>query len=108
MTKGRKAILFSQQLAQQHYIDGGNNQIIIASDGQFKFEKDDQKLWKDRQSARPILISTIAFGSDKNAIKTLKSIAHIGKGSFIQIRSKEESGQKLLDEIKQRSKLDNR
>ncbi len=108
MTKGRKAILFSQQVAQQHFIEGGNNQIIIASDGQFKFEKEDQKLWKERQGHQAIVISTIAFGSDKNAIRTLKSIARVGKGSFIQIQTKEESRQKLLEEIKRRSKKDNR
>lgn len=108
MTKGRKAILFSQQLAQQHYLPDGNNQIIIASDGQFKFEKGDQKIFKDRQGNKPVIISTIAFGEDKTAIKTLKSIAGIGKGSFIRINTSNESASKLIEEIKLRSKKDNR
>lgn len=108
MTKGRKAILFSQQLAQKNFITGGNNQIIIATDGEFKFEKEDQKLWNQRQGIQPIVISTVAFGAEPSAIKNLKSLARKGKGSFIQVRNKEESKVKLLSEIQQRSKIDNR
>jgi Mg-chelatase subunit ChlD len=108
MTKGRKAILFSQQLAQKHFIAEGNNQIIIATDGEFKFEKEDQKLWNKGQGTQPIVISTVAFGGEPAAIKTLKSLAKKGNGSFIQVRNKEESKTKLLTEIQQRSKIDNR
>ena len=108
MTKGRKAILFSQQLAQKHFIAGGNNQIIIATDGEFRFEKDDQKLWNQRQGAQPIVISTVAFGGEPAALKNLKSLAKKGNGSFIQVRNKEESKTKLMAEIQQRSKIDNR
>jgi von Willebrand factor type A domain/Protein of unknown function (DUF1573) len=108
MTKGRKAILFSQQLAQKLFITEGNNQIIIATDGEFKFEKEDQKLWQQRQGTQPIVISTVAFGGDAAAIKNLKSLARKGKGSFIQVRNREESKTKLLSEIQQRSKIDNR
>ena len=108
MTKGRKAILFSQQIAQKHFISEGNNQIIIATDGEFKFEKEDQKLWNQRQGMQPIVISTVAFGGEPAAIKNLKSLAKKGNGSFIRVSNKEESKTKLLSEIQQRSKIDNR
>jgi Mg-chelatase subunit ChlD len=108
MTKGKKAILFSQQLAQKHFIEGGNNQIIIATDGQFRFEKEDQKLWNDRQGNKPVVISTLAFGGDKDAMHNLKSLARKGKGNFVQIRSKQDSREKLLEEIKQQSRKEER
>lgn len=108
MTKGKKAILFSQQLAQRHFIEGGNNQIIIATDGQFRFEKEDQKLWNERQGNKPVVISTLAFGEDKDAMHNLKSLARKGKGNFVQIRSKQDSREKLLEEIRQQSRKNQR
>ncbi|MBK6985902.1 MAG: VWA domain-containing protein [Bacteroidetes bacterium] len=43
MTKGNKAILFSLEVAIKNYISNGNNQIILATDGKFRFYPDDQK-----------------------------------------------------------------
>lgn len=106
MTKGRKAILFSQQLAQKHFISDGNNQIIIATDGQFRFEKEDQKLWNMRQGDKPIVISTLAFGNDRDAMQNLRTLARKGKGNFIQIVSKQDSREKLLEEIRDQSRRD--
>jgi Mg-chelatase subunit ChlD len=104
MTSGKTAILFSQQLAQKHFIHNGNNQIIIATDGEFKFTSEDYKVWKEKQGDKKIVLSTVAFGSDKPALKNLKEIAGKGGGSFIHIESKDGSEDKLLNEIKERSR----
>lgn len=103
MTAGRTAILYSQLLAQKHFIQGGNNQIIIATDGEFNFEQEDFLVWKKRQRDKKIVLSTVAFGEDRDAIKNLKEIAHKGEGSFIPIKSRKGSEEKLLEEIKMRS-----
>jgi Mg-chelatase subunit ChlD len=107
MTRGRKAIHFSQELAQRHFIKGGNNQIIMASDGKFKFEKEDEMKWKTQQGDRNIVLSTVAFGDDREAIRNLKDISSRGNGSFIHIRNSETGKEALLDEIKKRSRIRN-
>jgi Mg-chelatase subunit ChlD len=104
MTKGRKAILYSQAVAQKNYIDTGNNEIIIATDGKFRFEKEDQKLWNERQGEKKVILTTVVFGDDKEAISNLKDLARKGKGSFIHIKERNGSQDKLLEEIKFRSK----
>lgn len=104
MTAGKTAILYSQRLAQKHYIPSGNNQIIIATDGEFKFEQEDFLIWKKRQLDKKIILSTVAFGEDKEALKNLKEIARKGEGSFIPIKGRTGNEDKLLDEIKFRSK----
>jgi Mg-chelatase subunit ChlD len=104
MTSGKTAILTSQQVAQKHFIASGNNQIIIATDGEFKFTNEDFKLWKQRQAAKKIILTTVAFGEEKVAIKNLKEIADKGEGSFIQINQRNGSEEKLLTEIKNRSR----
>ncbi|MES2679167.1 MAG: VWA domain-containing protein [Bacteroidota bacterium] len=105
LTKGNKAILFSQLLAQKYYIRGGNNQILLATDGKFNFSNDNFKTWTERQQDKKIIISTVAFGDDKTAMKNLKEIAERGQGSFIHIKKRNGSHEKLLNEMKERSKI---
>lgn len=103
LTKGNKAILFSLDKALEHYIDGGNNQIILATDGKFRFYSEDQQKFIGKQGDKRVLLSTIAFGDDRDAMSNLKEIASIGKGNFIHIRSKSKAKDQLLNEIKENS-----
>ena len=104
LTKGNKAILFSQQLAQKHFIVEGNNQIIMATDGKFRFYSEDQNTWTQKQLDKKIVLTTVAFGNDRDAMKNLKEISEKGEGSFIHIKKRHGSEDKLLLEIKMRSK----
>lgn len=104
LTKGNKAILFSQQLAQKHFITEGNNQIIMATDGKFRFYSEDQNTWAQKQLDKKIVLTTVAFGNDRDAMKNLKEISEKGEGSFIHIKKRHGSEDKLLEEIKMRSK----
>lgn len=103
LTKGNKAILFSLDKALEHYIEGGNNQIILATDGKFRFYSEDQQKFLSKKAGKTVLLSTIAFGNDKDAMSNLKEIAEIGKGHFIHIRSKSKAREQLLDEIRENS-----
>jgi len=104
LTKGNKAILFSQQLAQKHFIKEGNNQIIMATDGKFRFYSEDQNTWTQKQMDKKIVLSTVAFGNDKDAMKNLREIADKGEGSFIHIKKRHGSQDKLIEEVKMRSR----
>lgn len=103
MTKGNKAILFSLDVAIKNYIPNGNNQIILATDGKFRFYPDDQKKYGLIKSDKNIKLSTMAFGNDKDAMKNLKEIAEIGKGNFIHIKHKNKAEEQLMEEIKKNS-----
>lgn len=103
LTKGRKAILFSLDVALMNYIENGNNQIILTTDGKFRFYPDDQKLYLAKQGTKSVKLSTMAFGNDKEAMKNLKEIAEIGKGNFIHIKNRQSAKEQLLEEIKKNS-----
>ncbi len=103
MTKGNKAILFSLDVAMKNYISNGNNQIILATDGKFRFYPDDQKKYSLNKGDKNIKLSTIAFGNDKDAMKNLKEIAEIGKGNFIHIKNRNKAKEQLMEEIKENS-----
>jgi Mg-chelatase subunit ChlD len=103
MTKGAKGILFSLDVALKNYISNGNNQIILATDGKFRFYPDDQKKYIEKQGDKRVKLSTMAFGNDKDAMKNLKDIAEIGNGNFIHIKNRSKAKEQLLDEIKANS-----
>jgi len=103
LTKGKKAILFSLDVALMNYIPNGNNQIILTTDGKFRFYPDDQKLYLAKQGDKSVKLSTMAFGNDKEAMKNLQEIAENGKGNFIHIKNRLKAKEQLLDEIKQNS-----
>ncbi len=104
LTKASQAILKSQNLTQKYFIPEGNNQIILATDGKFKFYEADQKKWRSNQGNKKIILTTVAFGVDKEAIKNLKELAQMCGGSFIHIKKSHGSEEVLLEEIRMRSK----
>ncbi len=103
LTKGNKAILFSLDIALKNYLANGNNQIILATDGKFRFYSEDQQKYIAKQGERTVKLSTMAFGNDKDALKNLKEIAEIGKGNFIHIKNRSKAKEQLLEEIKKNS-----
>ncbi len=104
LTKGRQAILKSTDIVLRNYIDGGNNQIIMATDGKFNFYSEDEKQFLAKQMNKPLVLTTVGFGNDKDAIKTLKTISEKGNGSFIHVKKRSNCSELLMKEIKLRSK----
>ncbi len=104
LTKGNKAILASLDLTLKHYLPEGNNQIILATDGEFRIVEADYKNWDAKVGTKSVVVSTVGFGDEKVATKKLKDIAKKGRGSFIQIKSRKACELLLLDEIKSKSK----
>jgi Mg-chelatase subunit ChlD len=106
-TKGNKAIVKCQTVAQNNFIKNGNNIIFLCTDGEFGFYKKDQEQFLNSQVNGKVILTTVAFGDDKKAMDNLKRISKIGEGSFIQIKNNSSYEEKLLNEIKQRSLIKN-
>ncbi|MBK9285974.1 MAG: VWA domain-containing protein [Sphingobacteriaceae bacterium] len=102
-TKGRKAIFKAREVAEKHFITEGNNQIFLATDGMFYFYDKDKLDWKNRNANKKIVLTTVAFGNDKSALKNLKEIAQASEGSYIKIKGRKNE-EELLEEVKLRSK----
>ena len=104
ITRGNKAIHFATDLAVKHYLEQGNNQIILATDGEFPFSERDYKTWNEKIGNRQIVLSVLAFGNEKKALENLKEISRKGKGSFVQVKTREMAQNAVLEEIKSRSR----
>ncbi|MDA3882814.1 MAG: DUF1573 domain-containing protein [Bacteroidales bacterium] len=108
LTDGVRGLERAYNLSQSGYIFDGNNQIILATDGEFsgsqQSEPEIMKLIKEN-SNHGIFISIISFGDDKEALSRLRKIARIGKGSYIHIENTNDTPEIILEEIKGRSKI---
>ncbi|NNF02552.1 MAG: VWA domain-containing protein, partial [Bacteroidia bacterium] len=105
-TTGGKGIKKAYQVASKNFIEGGNNQIIIATDGAFNVNPDDKSFLKlaNRYAKKGIILSVVGIKNPEYTIKGLKALAKHGKGSYIVLNSWEDDSSELLEEIKLRSK----
>ncbi|MCF8465739.1 MAG: DUF1573 domain-containing protein [Flavobacteriales bacterium] len=105
-TNGVKGMETAYESLEKQLIEGGNNQLIIATDGKFnssKFSENEAvQLVKDN-SDKGIVLSIIGFGEDKEAGRLMKKLADLGEGSFLQVRDNEDPTELLAEEIKLRS-----
>lgn len=105
-TNGVKGMETAYESLEKQLISGGNNQLIIATDGKFnssKFsEKEAVQMVKDN-SDKGIVLSIIGFGDDKEAARLMRKLANLGGGSFLQVDKHQDPTELLADEIKLRS-----
>lgn len=101
-TDGRTAIKMAYSVADGNYIRGGNNRIILATDGEFAMDEQTQKLIKEF-SGKDIFLTVFNFGKGTGASKTLENLAKLGKGNYEAI-SRENVDVKLINEAKAKRK----
>jgi hypothetical protein len=106
ITRGVKGLNTAYELARQNYIDGGNNQVILMTDGEFSEKGLSDSYYIEmlsRQASGGISISILGFGINQEAIDRMKLMCRSGNGSFILVRSDEFVKDALIDEIKAKS-----
>lgn len=92
--------------AIDQYIEGGNNQVIVVTDGIFNGTNSNPQQVKSLIKAyndRGIVLSVVGFGKDQQAIQQMTHMAETGKGSFIPFDNGASARPKLIEEIKTRS-----
>ncbi|MCF8462254.1 MAG: DUF1573 domain-containing protein [Flavobacteriales bacterium] len=105
-TNGVKGMETAYESLETQLIEGGNNQLIIATDGKFnssKFSENEAVQMVKDNSDKGIVLSIIGFGEDKEAGRLMKKLADLGEGSFLQVRDNEDPTELLAEEIKLRS-----
>ena len=101
VTKANKGLQLAYDYTEQHFIDNGNNEIILITDGQFKLSGQDRQ----RIGANSgIVLSAVAIGTEPQALTNLRRLAASTSGSFIHIRHVETGTEALLEEVKARSR----
>lgn len=105
-TQGVKGLNTAYDVAMQQFINAGNNQIILATDGEFSEKGVKDEYYEQLISgyaAKGIKLSILGFGVNQLAIERMKKMVTSGKGSFIHIDSEKFVKDVLIDEIKKMS-----
>ncbi len=102
-TNGGDAIITAYELAEKNFIDGGNNRVILATDGDMNVgltsESDLVDLITEEKKENNIFLSVLGFGTDNLKDNKLEALADNGDGNYAFIDSAYEAKKVLVDEM---------
>ncbi len=101
-TAGGKGIQLAYQAAEKYFIKGGNNRVLLATDGDFNVGLSSNKELKDfisqkRQSG--IYLSVMGFGMGNTRDDLMETLARNGNGNYGYIDSLTEARKMLVSEM---------
>jgi len=101
-TAGASGLRTAYELASKNYIEGGNNRIILATDGDFNVgESSVDAIIKlvEAERDRGIFISVLGYGMDNLKDNIMEAIASNGNGNYAYIDNIQEAKKVLVDEF---------
>lgn len=106
-TNGAAAIRLAYATALKEKIEGGNNQVIVATDGVFTagtMSNDDLlKLVADYRN-KGIMLSTIGFGNAIKPLEFLQQVAIAGGGDYLHVQNESVAQSGLVEQLKRQSR----
>lgn len=101
-TYGEQGLRKAYELAEKHFIPGGNNRVILASDGDFNVGISSQEGLRDFITGKlntGIYLTTLGVGMGNYKDTTMETLAKYGNGGYAYIDTIEEAKKVLVDEI---------
>jgi Ca-activated chloride channel family protein len=100
-TNGAAGIKLAYDVAQKHFIKGGINRVILATDGDFNVgttsEGDLTRLIEDKRE-HGVFLSVLGFGMGNLKDSTMEKLADRGNGNYAYIDTIEEARKVLVEE----------
>jgi Ca-activated chloride channel family protein len=101
-TAGESGIKLAYQQAQQGFIDGGINRILLATDGDFNVGISDfeslKQLAADKRKTG-VSLTTLGFGTDNYNEQLMEQLADAGDGNYAYIDNLREARKVLVDQL---------
>lgn len=101
-TYGSKGIETAYQLAMENYIEGGNNRVILATDGDLNVgvtsESELTRLIEDKRKSG-VALSVLGFGTGNIKDNKMEALADHGNGNYAYIDSLMEARKVLVEEM---------
>ncbi|NLG05112.1 MAG: VWA domain-containing protein [Clostridia bacterium] len=101
-TAGSKGIKTAYKIAEEYYIKGGNNRVILATDGDLNVgltsESELASLIEEERETG-IFLSVLGFGTDNIKDNKMETLADKGNGNYAYIDGVREAKKVLVDEM---------
>lgn len=101
-TNGSGGLISAYELAEKYYIDGGNNRIILATDGDMNVGLTSESDLVDlvsEEKENGIFLSVLGFGSDNLKDNKLEALADYGDGNYSYISSVYDAKKALVEDM---------
>lgn len=101
-TSGGDGLERAYRIAQSHFITGGNNRVIIISDGDFNVgisDKDQLKEFIQEKAKSGVYLSVIGVGMGNMRDDILETLATSGNGNYAYLDSENEARKVFVDEL---------
>ena len=101
-TNGGKGIQTAYKLAERNFIKGGNNRVILATDGDLNIgltsvDELEDLISKKKESG--VYLSVLGFGSGNLKDNRMETLADKGNGNYSYIDSVKEAKKVMVDEL---------
>ncbi len=101
-TAGGAGIKLAYSIAQDHFIDGGNNRIILATDGDFNVgassDGEMQRLIEEKRE-KGVFLTVLGFGMGNYKDSKMEILADKGNGNYAYIENLTEAKKTLVNEF---------
>ena len=101
-TAGERGMEMAYEVARDNYIEGGNNRIIMATDGDLNVgisDPDELEKFVEKKKEEGIFLSVLGFGDGNYKDDRLERIADCGNGNYNYIDSAVEAKKVLVDQM---------
>jgi len=105
LTNGGKGLKLAYSKACESYIAHGNNEIIMATDGDFNSGKENVYKLAKKYKNKGVKISVIGIKNRKEHEENMKKVALNGGGNYIKIDNFEDAKKRLVEEVMVSSRL---
>ena len=101
-TAGGQGIELAYKIASQHFIKGGNNRVILATDGDFNVgassDKDMEQLIEEKRKSG-VFLTVLGYGMGNTKDSKMETLADKGNGNYAYIDNITEARKVLVNEF---------
>jgi Ca-activated chloride channel family protein len=101
-THGSAGLQLAYEMASEHFIKGGTNRVILATDGDWNVGVTDKnELWGmiEKKAKSGVFLTVLGFGMDNLKDDMLEKLADKGNGNYAYIDTLNEGRKVLVDEL---------
>ena len=102
-TNGAGGLDSAYRIAEKHFIEDGNNRVILATDGDFNVGVSSrnglERLIKEKRQGSGIYLSVLGVGMTNTNDSIMETLARNGDGNYAYLDSVFEAKKALVDEI---------
>jgi Ca-activated chloride channel family protein len=101
-TNGGAGIQLAYKVAREHFIEGGNNRVILCTDGDFNIGQTNQGDLADVAEAavdEGVSLTILGFGMGNYKDDLLEELSNKGKGSYAYVDSSAEARKVFLEDL---------